>query len=176
MRMWTWIGRKPGQGHADGRAGHGVFGQRRAEDALGAVLLGQAARGPLDGLGIVHVQAEHDDGRVAPAPGRSLRGWLRRRRAAAGPRPACAAVLSWLPLLRAPHPRRVAAASRSSLKTSLSSSAASGNGLASAKAKAAAISASTSASMPARSRGSIWSPSRRNGSAAIHGASSSSVR
>ena len=30
---------QPGQRHADGRAGHGVLGQRRAEDALGAVLL-----------------------------------------------------------------------------------------------------------------------------------------
>ena len=56
---------QPGQGHADGRAGHGVFRQRRAEDALGAILFDQAARRALDGLGIVHVQAEDDDGRIA---------------------------------------------------------------------------------------------------------------
>ena len=56
---------QPGQGHADGRAGHGVLGQRRAEDALRAVLLDQAARRALDRLGVVHVQAEEDDGRVA---------------------------------------------------------------------------------------------------------------
>ena len=56
---------QPARAPADGGAGHGVLRQRRAEDALGAVLLDQPARRALDRLGVVHVQAEQDDRRIA---------------------------------------------------------------------------------------------------------------
>ena len=66
------------QGGADGDAGHGVFGQRRAEHALRSVLFRQTARRPLNRLGVVYVQAKQAAPTDrAPFPGRSLRARLR---------------------------------------------------------------------------------------------------
>ena len=54
-----------GHRHADRGPGHAVLGERRPEDALGAILLDEPARRPLDRLGVVHVEA-HDDHAVVP--------------------------------------------------------------------------------------------------------------
>src|SRR5215831_16964275 len=49
-----------GEGHADSRATHRVFGQRRTEHALRTKFLQESARRSLNRLGIVHVEAEDD--------------------------------------------------------------------------------------------------------------------
>ena len=58
-------GPQAGEGHADGGTGHRVFGERRAEDALGAELLQQPAGRALDGFRIVDVEAEDEHVLVA---------------------------------------------------------------------------------------------------------------
>ncbi len=118
-----------GERHADRDARHRVFRERRAEDALRPELLHQPARGALDRLRVVDVEAEADDARIA------------------------------LHLLERGVAQRVdvvllALAHDDSLKTCVCSASGAGNGEFSANAKASAISASTSVSIRLRSSGS----------------------
>ena len=55
----------PGHGRADGDAGHGIFGERRAEHPIRTEDIDQAARRPLDRLVVVNVETKDKNTRVA---------------------------------------------------------------------------------------------------------------
>ena len=72
MRMWTWIGRSPARAMPMATPVMASSDSGVPKTRSGPYFSDQAARRPLDRLGVVHVQAEQHHGRVAaPSPGRS---------------------------------------------------------------------------------------------------------
>ena len=65
MRMWTWIGRRPARAMPTAAPVMASSDSGVPKTRSGPYFSSQAAGRPLDGLGVVHVQAEQDHGRVA---------------------------------------------------------------------------------------------------------------
>ena len=65
MRMWTWIGRSPANAMPIAAPVMASSDSGVPKTRSGPYFSSEAERGALDRLGIVHVQAEQDDGGVA---------------------------------------------------------------------------------------------------------------